>query len=166
MAPGSINSWQIEGERVEAVTDFLFLGSKITVDGDCSHKIRRRLLLGRKAMTNHRSPYSQGNGLSSGHVRLWELDCKEGWTPKNWCLQTAVLEKTPESPLDSKIKPVNLKGNHPQILIWRTDAEAETPVFWSFDANSQLIRKVSDIGKDWGQKEKRASEAEVAGQHH
>ena len=52
MASGPITSWQIEGEKVDVVTDFLFLGSKITVDGDCSHEIRRHLLLGRKAMTN------------------------------------------------------------------------------------------------------------------
>ena len=78
-----------------------------------------------------------------------------------------VLEKTPESPLDSKeIKPVNLKGNQPYILIRRTDAETETPVLWSPDGNSRLIGKVTDAGKDWGQKEKRASEDEMAGWHH
>jgi len=80
--------------------------------------------------------YSQGYGLPSGHVRLWELDYKEGRTPKNWCLWTVVLEKTPESPLDSKeIKPVNLKGDQPWIFSGRTDAEAEAPLFWSSDAN-------------------------------
>ena len=78
-----------------------------------------------------------------------------------------VLEKTPQSPLDSKeIKPVNLKGNQPWILIGRTDAEAEAQVFWSSDANRWLIEKVPDAGKDWGQKEKRASEDEMAGRHH
>ena len=78
-----------------------------------------------------------------------------------------VLEKTPQSPLDSKeIKPVNLKGNQPWILIGRTDAEAEAPVFWSSDVNRWLIEKVPDDGKDWGQKEKRASEDETAGWHH
>ena len=112
-------------------------------------------------------PYCQGYGLPSGHVRLWELDHKEGGVPKNWCLQTVVLEKTPESPMDSKIKPVNLKGNQPWIRIGRTDAEAETPVFWSSDAiYSGLIGKVPDAGKDSGQKEKRASEDEMAGWHH
>ena len=86
---------------------------------------------------------------------------------KDWCLRTAVLEKTSESPLDSKeIKPVNLKGYQFWILIGRTDAEAEAPVFWSSDGNSWLIGKVSDAGKDWGQKEKRASEDEMAGWHH
>ena len=78
-----------------------------------------------------------------------------------------VLEKTPQSPLDSKeIKPVNLKGNQPWILIGRTDAEAEAPVFWSSDVNRWLIEKVPDDGKDWGQKEKRASEDEMAGWNH
>ena len=82
MASGPITSWQIEGEKVETVTDFLFLGSKIAVDGDRSHEIRRQLLLGRKAMTNldsvkkqrhhfaDKGPYSQGYGLSSSHVRM------------------------------------------------------------------------------------------------
>ena len=111
--------------------------------------------------------YSQGYGLPSGHVRLWELDCKEGRKPKNWCLQTVVLEETPESPLDSKeIKPVNLKGDQPWIVTVRTDAEAEAPVFWSSDANRQLIGKVPYAGRDWGQKEKRVSEDEMAGWHH
>ena len=97
---------------------------------------------------------SQGYGLPSGHAQLWELDHK-GRVPKNWCLRTVVLEKTPESPLDRKeIKLVNLKGNQPWILIGRIDAEAETPVFWLSDANSQLIGKVPEAGKDWGQKEK------------
>ena len=114
------------GEKVEGVTDFLFLGSKITEDGDCSHEIRTWLLLGRKARTNLDSVLKsrnitlptkahivkEGYGLPSGHIRLWELDCKEGRVPKNWCLQTVVLEKTPESLLDSKeIKLINLKGN-------------------------------------------------------
>ena len=95
--------------------------------------------------------YSQGYGLPNGHVQLRELDRKEGGAPKNWCLLTVVLEKTPESPLYSKeIKPVNLKGDQPWIFSGMTDAEAETPVFWSSDTNSWLIGKVPDAGKDWG----------------
>ena len=98
---------------------------------------------------------------------MWELDhTKKGWGPKNWCLWIVVLEKIPESPLDSKeIKPVNLKGNKPWIFIERTDAEADTPVFWSSDVNSWLIGKVPDAGKDKGQ-EKRVSEDKMAGWHH
>ena len=112
---------------------------------------------GQKDMTpKDESPRSEG--LSSGHTWSWELDCKEGRTPKNWCPRTVVLEKTPESPLDSKeIKPVNLKGYQPWIFAGRTNAKAETPLFWSFDANRQLIGKVPNAEKDWGQKEKRAS---------
>ena len=173
MASSPTTSWQTEGKKAEEVTDFLFMGSKITVDGDCSHKIRRWFLLGRKAMTNLDSVLKSRDitllkkvhtvkaMLLSGHI--W-LDCKEGRMPKNWCLQTVLLEKPPESPLDSKeIKPVNLKGNQPWILMGRTDTEAEAPVFWSSDANSWLIVKVPDAGKDCGERKKRVSEDEMAG---
>ena len=100
---------------------------------------------------------------------MWELDHKEGRAPKNWCFQTVVLEKTLVSPVDSKEnKPVNLKAkiNQLWILTGRTEAEAEALVFWSPDANSWLIGKVPEARKDWGQKEKRASEDEIAGWHH
>ena len=101
------------------------------------------------------------------YLLLWELDRKEDRAPKNWYLWTVVLEKTPENLLHSKeIKPVNIKGNIPWILIGRTDAEAEAPVFQSPDASSQLIEKVPDAGKDWEQKEKRVSEDEMAQWHH
>ena len=107
----------------------------------------KTLLCGQRSVW---SRLSQGFSLPSGHVWLWDLDCKEGRGLKKWCLWSVVLEKTPESPLDSKIKPVNLKGNQPWILIGRIDAEAKAPVFWSSDANSWLIGKVPDAGKDWG----------------
>ena len=104
--------------------------------------------------------------VATQSCETWTIK-KEGRAPKNWCLRTVVLEKTPESSLDSKeIKSVNLKGNQPWILTGRTDAEAEAPVFWSPDVNSQLIGKVPDAGKDWGQKEKRTSKDEMAGWHH
>ena len=100
-------------------------------------------------------PYSQSYSFSSSCVQMWELDYKEGWAPKNWCFWTMVLEKTLKSPLDSKeIKPVNPKRNQPWIFIGRTDAEAEAPILWLPDVKSQLIRKDSDVEKDWGQKEK------------
>ena len=94
MASSPITSWQIEGEKVEVVTDFLFLGSKFTTDGECGHNISRRLPLGRKAITNlcaekqkhhfaDKGLYSQGYRLPSGHIWLCELDHKEGRTPKN-----------------------------------------------------------------------------------
>ena len=114
-----------------------------------------------------KGPYRDGCGLPSGHIQLWELDCKEGRMPNNWCLWTVVKEKTPESPLDNKeIKPVNLKGDQPWIFTGRTVAEAEAPVFWSSHVNRQLNGKVPDAGRDWGQNEKRASRDEMAGWHH
>ena len=121
--------------------------------------------------SDDKGPYSQGYDLSSVHIwpymTIWELDHKEGRTPKNQCLQPVVVEKTPESPLDSKeIKPVNLEGNQPWILAGRTDTEVEASVFWSFDVNSWLIGKVPDSGRDWGKKEKRESEDEMTGWHH
>ena len=94
-------------------------------------------------------------------VVTWELDCKEGRTSKNWCLRTVVLEKTPESPLDSKvIKPVNLEGDQAWIFTGRTDAEAEVPIIWPPDVESRLIGIDSDAGKGWGQKEKRREEGQ------
>ena len=88
--------------------------------------------------------------FSSSHVRMWELDYKESWVPKNWCFWTLVLENTLESPLDFKeIQPVNPKGNQSWIFIGRTDAEAETPILWPPDAKKWLIWKDSDAGKDW-----------------
>ena len=82
---------------------------------------------------------------------MWELDCEEGWAPKNWCSWTVVLEKTLESPLDCKeIQPVHSKEDQPWVFCGRNDAEAETPVFWPPHVKSWLIGKDSDAGKDWG----------------
>ena len=98
---------------------------------------------------------------------MWELDCEESWAPKNWCFWTVVLEKTLESPLDSKeIKPVNSKGNQSWIFIGRTDAKAEAPILKPPDAKSWLIEKDPDAGKDWGQKEKGVTEDEIVGWPH
>ena len=114
-----------------------------------------------------KGPCSQIYGFSSSHVWLWELDHKEGWAPNFWCLWTVVLEKTLESPLDSKkIKPVNLKGNQPWIFIGRTDAEAEAPILWPPNVKDWLIGKDPDAGKDWTQEEKEVPEDEMAGWHH
>ena len=130
-----------------------FVVSKVTVDGDCSHEIKICLLLGRKAMTNldsfkkqrhhfsDKGLYSQAYGFSSSLVWMWKLDHKEDWEPKNWCFWTVVLEKTLESPLDFKeIKSVHPKGNQPQIFTAWTDDEAEAPILWLPDGESQLIR--------------------------
>ena len=109
----------------------------------------------------------QGCGFSSGHVWMWELDCEESWVPKNWCFWTVVLEKTLESPLDYReIHPVHPKGDRSWVFIGRTDAEAETPIFWPPHAKSWLIGEDLDAGRDWGQVEKGTTEDEMAGWHH
>ena len=162
MAPDPITSWQIDGETVETVTDFIFGGSKITADVDCSHKIKRHLLLGKKAMTNldsilknrhyfaNKGPCSQSFDFSRSHVWMWELDHKESWSTMDWCFWTAVLEKTLESPLDCKENtPVNPKGNQPWIYIGTTYAEANAPVF------GHLMIRTDSLEKPliWGQVE-------------
>ena len=96
----------------------------------------------------------------------YELDHREGWAPKNWCFWTVVLEKTLDSPLDSKeIQPISIKGDQPWIFIGRTDAEAEAPISWLPDVKSQLIRKDPDAGKDWREK-KGMTEDEMVGWYH
>ena len=101
------------------------------------------------------SPHSQGCGLSSSHVQMWELDLREGWVPKNWCFWTVVLEKTLERPLDSKgIKPVHPKGNQLWIFIGRTDAKAEAPILWPPDAKNQLTEKTLMLGKIEGRRKR------------
>ena len=132
------NRWGNSGN----CADFILGGSKITADGDCSHEIKRHLLLGRKVMTylkhikkqrhyfSNKGPSRQSHALSSSHVWMWELNYKESWAPKNWCFWTVVLEMTLESSLDSKeIQAAHPKGNQSWIFIGRTDAEAETPIF-------------------------------------
>ena len=163
--------WQIKGETMETVTEFIFLGFRITADGNCSHEIKRCLLLGRKAMTKvdsilksrditllTKGPFSQTYGFSSSHVWMWELDYKESWAPRNWCFWTMVVE----SPLNCKeIKPVNPKGSQSWIFIGRTDAEIGAPILWPCEKKSQLIGKDPDAGKDWGQKKKGVAEDEM-----
>ena len=177
MASGPITSWQIDGEPMETMTDFVFLGSKITADGDCSHEIKRRLLLGRKAMTNLDSILNSRDIILLTKVRLvkamvfpvvmygCELDHNESWvlslkfffiaiqsnssSLKNWCFWTVVLEKTLKSPLDCKeIKLVSPKGNQSWIFTGRTDAEVETPILWPPDAKNWLTGKHPDAEKD------------------
>ena len=155
------------GKQRETVIDF-------TADRDCSHEIKRRLLLGREAMTNlgrvlksrcyfsDKGPYSQSYGFSSSHVWMWELDHKKGWVPKNWCFWTVVLEKALESPLD--IKPVNPKGNQSWIFIGRTDAKA--PILCPPEVKNWLTEKDPDAGKDWRQEEKGTTEDKMIRWHH
>ena len=112
-------------------------------------------------------PSSQGYGFSSGHVWMWELDYKESWVPKTWCIWNVVLEKTLESSLDSKeIQPVHPKGDQSWVFIGRTDVEAETPILWPPDVESWLILKDPDAGQDWGREEKGMTEDEMVGWHH
>ena len=159
--------------------DFIFLGSRITADGDCSHEIKRCLFLGRKAMTNLDSILKSRDITLPTKVYLvtamifpvvvygCELDCQESWALKNWCFWTVLLEKTPESPLDCKeIHLVHPKGNQYWIFIERTDAEAETPILWPPDAKNWLIWKDPDAGKDWRWEEKGMTEDEMVGWHH
>ena len=115
----------------------------------------------------NKGPSSQGYVFSSSHVRMWDLDYKESWVPKNWCFWTVVLEKTLETPLDFKdIQPVHSKGNQAWVLIVRIDTKAETPRLWLSHAKSWLIGKDSDAGRDWGQEEKGTTEDEMAEWHH
>ena len=143
---------------METVTDFIFLGSRITADGNNSHEIKRHLPLGRKAMTNLDNVLKSRDITLPTKVRLvkamvflnvqmWKSDSHsvvsiEGWALKNWCFWTVVLEKTLECPLDCReIQPVHPKGNQSWIFIGRTDAEAETPILWPPDAKNWLIWK-------------------------
>ena len=110
---------------------------------------------------------SQSFGFSSSYVRMWELDYKEIWVPKNWCFWTVLLEETPLSPLHCKEIPlVHPKGNQSLIFIGRTDAEAETPILWPLDVKYWLIRKDPDAEKDWRQEDKGMAKDEVVVQHH
>ena len=154
---------------METVADFIFLGSQITVTAamklkdawkNSYDKSRQHI----KKQTHHfadKGLFSQFYGYSSSHVWMWELDHKEGWTMKNWCFWTVVLEKTLESPLDWKeIKPVHPKGNQSWIFIGMTDAEA--PILWPPDVKNWLIWKDPDAeGKYWRQKQKRAVEDDM-----
>ena len=178
MASSSITSWQIDGKTMETVRDLIFLDSKITEDCDCSHEIKRHFLFGRKAMTNLDFVLKSRDITFPMKVYIvkvvvfpvvmygCELDHKESWVLKNWCFWTVVLEKTLESPLDSKdIQPVHPEGNQSWIFTGRADAEVEAPILWPPDAKNWLIGKDPNSGKDWRQ-EKGATEDEMVGWHH
>ena len=165
---------------MEIVTDFIFLGSKITVGGECSHEIKtfapwkkiydkaaQHIKKQRHYFINKKGLCSLSYGFSSSHVWMWELDHKESWVPKNRCFWTVVLEKTFESPLDCKeVQPVHPKGNQSWIFIGRTDAEAEIPILWPPLVKNWLIGKDPDAGKNWRQEEKGTIEDEMVGWHH
>ena len=165
---------------METMTDFILGGSKITADGDCSHEIKRLLLLGRKhdqprqhiQKQRHyfadKGPFSQSYGFSSSHVWMGEMDHKQSWVPKNWCFWTVVLGKMLESPLDCKvIQPVNPKGTQPWIFIGRTDAEIETPVLWPPDAKkTDSLGKALMLGKIEGRRRRGKQRMRLVGWHH
>ena len=175
MSSGPITSWEIDGETVEALSDFISGGSKITTDGDCSQEIKRRLLLGRKFMTNLDSILKSRDITLPTNVRLVKVmvfpvvmyGCEESCVLKNWCFWTMVLGKTLESSLDCKeIQPVHPEGDKSWVFIGRPDAEAETPILWTSHVKSWLAGKDRDAGRDWGQEEKGTTEDEMAGWHH
>ena len=178
MASSPITSWQIDGKTV---ADFILGGSKIILVGDCSHEIKRHLLLGRKVITNLDNILKSWDITLSTKIHLvkamvfpvvmygwiWELNYKESWVQKNWCFWTVVLEKTLESPLDCKeVQPGHPKPDQSWVFIGKTDVEAETPTLWPPDAKGWLIWKDPDSGKDWGQEEEGTTEDEMVGWHH
>ena len=159
---------EINGETMETVRDFILGSSKITTDGDCSHEIKRCLLLGGKAVTNLDSILKSRDITLPTKVHLvkamvfpevmyrcesWTI--KESWAPKTWWFWTLVLENTLQNPLDyKKIQPILTKGNQYWIFTGIADAEAETPILWPPDAKNWLVWKDPDAGKDWRQEEK------------
>ena len=166
MASDPITSWQIDRQTMETMRNFIFLGSKITVDGDCSQEIKRCLLLGRKAMTNLDSILKIRDITWPAKVHLvkamvfpvvmygcesWTIEKAEHWRTDDfelWCWR-----RTLESPLDSKeIKPVNPKGNQPQIFTGRTDAEAEALLLWSPHGRAGSLEKALMLGKIEGKR--------------
>ena len=179
MTSGPIISWQIDGETMETVRDFIFLAPKSLQMVTAAMKLKvlapwkksydqpRQHFKKQRHYFANKGPCSQSYGFSSSHVCMWELNYKESWAPKNWCFWTAVLEKTLESPLDCKeIQPVNPKGNQSWIFIGTTDADAEAPILWPLDVKNWLIWKDPDSGKDWRHEEKGMTEDEVVGWHH
>ena len=168
------------GKTVETVTDFIFLGSKITADGDCSYEIKRHLLLGRKAMTNVDSILKSRHITLPTKVHLAKATVLtvvmygcESWTIKKaecWRIDAFELwccKKTLVSRLDCKeTQPVNPKGNESWIFIGRTDVKAETSILWPPAARNWLIRKDPDAGEDWKWEEKGMTEDEMVGWHH
>ena len=175
MASCSITSWQIEGEKVEAVTD-LFSWAPKSLRMVTAAMIKC-LLLGRKAMTNLDSILKSRDTPLPTKVCIvkamdfsvvmyrCELNHKGGWTPKNWCFELWCWRRLLRVPRTARRSKQSVpKGNQPWIFIGRTDAEA--PILWSPDVKSWLIGKDLDAGKDWGQEEKRATEDEMVGWHH
>ena len=167
MASSPITSWKINGETMEIVTVFIFLGSKITADSDYSHEIKRHIFLGKKGITNldsllksrditlpTKAHLVKAMFFFNSHIWMWELDHKENWVLKNWCFWSVVLEKTLESPLDFKeIQPVNPKGNQSWVFIGRTEAEASAPILWPPAVKNYSLGTTLMLGKIEGRGE-------------
>ena len=181
MASGPITSWQIDGQTVETVADFIFLGCKITADGDCSHEIKRCLFLGRRAMTNLDSILKSRDITLPTKIRLVKavvfpvvMYGYESWTIKKaecqridafelWCWRR--LLRVPWTARRSN-QPVHPRGDQSWVFIGRTDVEAETAILWPPDVKSWLIWKDPNAGQDWGWEEKGTTEDEIVGWHH
>ena len=140
----------------------VFLGSKITADGDCTHETKacsmeknlcKLSILKSRHYFGDTGPYSPSYCFSNSRVWIWELDHKQSWVPKNWCLWTVVLEKILESPLDCKeIQPVNPKGNMSWIFIGRTDVETETPILGHLMQRDNSLEKTLMLGQIEGRR--------------
>ena len=180
MASVAITSWQVEGEKVETVTDFISLSSKMTAHGDCSLEIKRRFVLWRKAMTNLDSILkSRDIALLTKVLYIFKAmifpvvmyRC-ESWTLKKAeCQRTDAFElwcwrRLLRVPWTAKIKPAHPKGNQPWVFIGRTDAEADTSILWPPDAKKWCIGKDPDAEKDWRQEKKGTTEDEMVRWHH
>ena len=180
MAPGPITSWQIDGETMKTVRDFIFWGSKTTADGDFSHKIKRCLLLGRKVMTNLDSKLKSRDITLPKKVHIVKamVFSVVMYGCENWTIKKAKHQRIDafelwywrrllRVPLDCKeIQPVHPKGNQSCIFIGRTNVEAETPILWPPDAKNWLISKDPDAGQNRRQEEKGMTEDEMVGWYH
>ena len=168
MTSYAITSWQIEGEKVEAVTDFVFLGSKMTYDGDCNHEIKGHLLLWKESYDKpiqhiqkqrhyfaNKGPYSQSYGFSSSQVWMWMLDHKEGWAPNNGCFWTVVLEKTLENLLEARRSNQSiLKEILPEYSLEKLMQKPKFQYFGHLIWRADSLQKTLMLGKVEGKGEK------------
>ena len=162
MASGPITSWQTDGETVETVADFIFLGSRTTADGDCSHEIKRRLLLGKESYDQPRQrikkqrhyfankgPSSQGYGFSIGHVWMWSWTIKKAECRRIDAFELLCWRRLLESLLDCKeIQLVHSKGDQPWVFFGRTDSKSETPVLCRYLFLGLMLDRLNQ-GRRW-----------------
>ena len=170
MASGPITSWQIDGETRQMATNFIFLGSKITVNGDCNHEIERHLLLRRKPMTNldnilkirditDKGPSSQSYGFSSSHVWMWELYHKESWAVKNWCFELCHWRKLFRVSWTGRRSNQSIwKDTNPEYSLEGLTLKLRLQYFGHLMQITDSLEKTLYAGKDWRQKEKGMAE--------